>query len=85
MLLLFLEVAPQDIPAKCSNKLQETCLRLYNVDRNGEFDAGFLQEACGTLRMNCWSLPIESRWSIRTPTDVDCFSWAVAGEVESKP
>eukprot|EP00035_Acanthoeca_spectabilis_P014661 m.283932 g.283932 ORF g.283932 m.283932 type:complete len:315 (-) comp16190_c0_seq9:111-1055(-) len=54
VLLLFLEVAPQDIPAKCSNKLQETCLRLYNVDRNGEFDAGFLQEACGTLRMNCW-------------------------------
>jgi len=59
VLLLFLEVAPQDIPRKCGNRLLETCIARYNAG-GGEFDAGFLLEPCGALRMSCWRGGIKS-------------------------
>eukprot|EP00041_Stephanoeca_diplocostata_P012723 m.213863 g.213863 ORF g.213863 m.213863 type:complete len:184 (-) comp19063_c0_seq4:499-1050(-) len=54
-LFRFIEVAPQDIPKVCPYDLQQTCLQKYGTaNPPGEFEAGFLEVPCGSLRLMCW-------------------------------
>eukprot|EP00041_Stephanoeca_diplocostata_P012441 m.208244 g.208244 ORF g.208244 m.208244 type:complete len:361 (-) comp18960_c0_seq4:343-1425(-) len=52
-LLIYLEVAPSDIPKRCSWGLQKKCLGVYG-EAGGEFDPMFVESACGSLRVMCW-------------------------------
>eukprot|EP00037_Helgoeca_nana_P020212 m.199770 g.199770 ORF g.199770 m.199770 type:complete len:461 (+) comp25178_c0_seq5:146-1528(+) len=61
VLLIYLEVAPEDIPAVCSTKLHQACLDEYiratmHVQEadSAEYDIMWLEMPCGSLRVECW-------------------------------
>eukprot|EP00041_Stephanoeca_diplocostata_P005698 m.66473 g.66473 ORF g.66473 m.66473 type:complete len:318 (-) comp15947_c0_seq2:284-1237(-) len=53
VLVMYLEVAPLDIPKVCSITIQQECLNQF-VQTSGDFELAFAEMPCGSLRVMCW-------------------------------
>lgn len=52
-LVIYIEIAPVDMAAKCPPRLQRACLDVY-VGAGGSYDSALTDPSCGDARIHCW-------------------------------
>lgn len=65
VLVMYLEVAPEDIPRRCDVSIQQDCLNEFvkntgGTSGDGEFEVMFAERSCGTVRVQCWRSAFQS-------------------------